>query len=328
MAAAMLASIPSKDELYDYAARAYDPESRVPLVEAVLNKVGVDKYLDEKQALTTYELAPNTRRSTVPVSLRPTHAGTLRRRVATQVEALATCTTAAGLVKEAPALLERAAPRLYEKGSGLFEKSKEKYEELVPVVAEYKEAVAARVTLAREGADGRAAVLAEGKELATERIVVPARAAAAPYIAKIADRKAALVEKKEALLADKRLARALDALHEAHAHRAWPTRTGPGPRAPGLAHGRPVDSDTTRVITEAGGVRGGGWGVGGAGGSARPRAPTFALSMRVGAPALRRAPTPSPRPRHFARRRATCCSTRSWSRSGARTGRAAAPHRE
>mmetsp|Transcript_7358 Transcript_7358/g.23159 ORF Transcript_7358/g.23159 Transcript_7358/m.23159 type:complete len:353 (+) Transcript_7358:346-1404(+) len=183
MAAAMLASIPSKDELYDYAARAYDPESRVPLVEAVLNKVGADKYLDEKQ-----------------------------------VEALATCTTAAGLVKEAPALLERAAPRLYEKGSGLFEKSKEKYEELVPVVAEYKEAVAARVTLAREGADGRAAVLAEGKELATERIVVPARAAAAPYIAKIADRKAALVEKKEALLADKRLARALDALHEARAH--------------------------------------------------------------------------------------------------------------
>ena len=126
--------------------------------------------------------------------------------------------------------------------------------------------VAARVTRAREGADGRAAVLAEGKELATERIVVPARAAAAPYIAKIADRKAALVEKKEALLADKRLARALDALHEAHAHRAWPTRTGPGPRAPGLAHGRPVDSDTTRVITEAGGVRGGGWGVGGRGG--------------------------------------------------------------
>ena len=53
MAAAMLASIPSKDELYDYAARAYDPESRVPLVEAVLNKVGADKYLDEKQALTT-----------------------------------------------------------------------------------------------------------------------------------------------------------------------------------------------------------------------------------------------------------------------------------
>ncbi|EOD08558.1 hypothetical protein EMIHUDRAFT_465517 [Emiliania huxleyi CCMP1516] len=237
MAAAMLASIPSKDELYDYAARAYDPDTRVPLVEAVLNKVGADKYLNEKQALTTYELAPNTRRSTVPV------------------EALATCTTAAGLVKEAPALLERAAPRLYEKGSGLFEKSKEKYEELVPVVAEYKEAVAARVTLAREGADGRAAVLAEGKELATERIVVPARAAAAPYIAKIADRKAALVEKKEALLADKRLARALDALHEAHAHRAWPTRTGPGPRAPGLAHGRPVDSDTTRVITEACGAR-------------------------------------------------------------------------
>ena len=74
MAAAMLASIPTKDELYDYAARAYDPESRVPLVEAVLNKVGADKYLDEKQALTTYELAPNTRRSTVPVSLRPTHA--------------------------------------------------------------------------------------------------------------------------------------------------------------------------------------------------------------------------------------------------------------
>ena len=159
--------------------------------------------------------------------MRPTHAGTLRRRVATQVETLATCTTAAGLVKEAPALLERAAPRLYsalEKGSGLFEKSKEKYEELAPVVAEYKEAVAARVTLAREGADGRAAVLAEGKELATERIVVPARAAAAPYIAKIADRKASLVEKKEALLADKRLARALDALHEAHAHRASHTR--------------------------------------------------------------------------------------------------------
>lgn len=46
----------------------------------------------------------------------------------------------------------------------------------------------------------------------------PAKKKAAPYIQKLADKRAAIVEKKDALLADKRLVRAMEALKEAREH--------------------------------------------------------------------------------------------------------------
>ena len=110
-------------------------------------------------------------------------------------------------------------PKLYGKGTDLYEKTIERYEKYAPVVIAAKDVMASKVALARD-ADGRRELLAEGKELAEARIVSPAKEKAAPYIQKLAEKKAAILEKKDAILADKRLVRALDALKEARQHPA------------------------------------------------------------------------------------------------------------
>ena len=119
----------------------------------------------------------------------------------------------------------------------------EKYHDYAPLVADAKEAVAARVALARS-AEGRSELIAEGKDLATEKLIAPvkemaaekifapAKARAAPFLTKVADKKASLVEKKEAILADKRLCRALEALQEAREH---PTETAAALKATAIS---------------------------------------------------------------------------------------------
>jgi len=178
----VLETLPSRDQLVELYHKAYDPETRVELVVEGLKAVGADKYLSEKQVST-----------------------------------VANCSTAAGLVEKAQEVGPIYCPKLYERGTGLYEKTMESYEKYAPAVMEAKGVVASKVALARD-ADGRRKLLAEGKELAEARIVSPATKKAAPYIQKLADKKAAIVEKKDALLADKRLVRALETLKEARKH--------------------------------------------------------------------------------------------------------------
>ena len=68
--------------------------------------------------------------------------------------------------------------------------------------------------------------------MAAEKIFAPAKARAAPFLTKVADKKASLVEKKEAILADKRLCRALEALQEAREH---PTETAAALKATAIS---------------------------------------------------------------------------------------------
>jgi len=172
-------SMPTKEQLI---AAYTDGELRADLVQSTLSAAGADAFLSESQrsALT-------------------------------------------GLVKdgETADLIKEAA--LY------YPTLSEKYHDYAPLVADAKEAVAARVVLARS-AEGRSELIAEGKDLATEKLIAPvkemaaekifapAKARAAPFLTKVADKKASLVEKKEAILADKRLCRALEALQEAREH--------------------------------------------------------------------------------------------------------------
>ena len=186
-------SMPTKEQLI---AAYTDGELRADLVQSTLSAAGADAFLSESQrsALT-------------------------------------------GLVKdgETADLIKEAA--LY------YPTLSEKYYDYAPLVADAKEAVAARVALARS-AEGRSELIAEGKDLATEKLIapvkemaaekifVPAKARAAPFLTKVADKKASLVEKKEAILADKRLCRALEALQEAREH---PTETAAALKATAIS---------------------------------------------------------------------------------------------
>ena len=186
-------SMPTKEQLI---AAYTDGELRADLVQSTLSAAGADAFLSESQrsALT-------------------------------------------GLVKdgETADLIKEAA--LY------YPTLSEKYHDYAPLVADAKEAVAARVALARS-AEGRSELIAEGKDLATEKLIapvkemaaekifVPAKARAAPFLTKVADKKASLVEKKEAILADKRLCRALEALQEAREH---PTETAAALKATAIS---------------------------------------------------------------------------------------------
>jgi len=204
--AAVLNSLPTKERLGSIYERmptkeqliaAYtDGELRADLVQSTLSAAGADSFLSESQrsALT-------------------------------------------GLVKdgETADLIKEAA--LY------YPTLSEKYHDYAPLVADAKEAVAARVALARS-AEGRSELIAEGKDLATEKLIAPvkemaaekifapAKARAAPFLTKVADKKASLVEKKEAILADKRLCRALEALQEAREH---PTETAAALKATAIS---------------------------------------------------------------------------------------------
>jgi len=204
--AAMLNSLPTKERLgsiyesmptKEQLIAAYtDGELRADLVQSTLSAAGADAFLSESQrsALT-------------------------------------------GLVKdgETADLIKEAA--LY------YPTLSEKYHDYAPLVADAKEAVAARVVLARS-AEGRSELIAEGKDLATEKLIAPvkemaaekifapAKARAAPFLTKVADKKASLVEKKEAILADKRLCRALEALQEAREH---PTETAAALKATAIS---------------------------------------------------------------------------------------------
>ena len=186
-------SMPTKEQLI---AAYTDGELRADLVQSTLSAAGADIFLSESQrsALT-------------------------------------------GLVKdgETADLIKEAA--LY------YPTLSEKYHDYAPLVADAKEAVAARVVLARS-AEGRSELIAEGKDLATEKLIAPvkemaaekifapAKARAAPFLTKVADKKASLVEKKEAILADKRLCRALEALQEAREH---PTETAAALKATAIS---------------------------------------------------------------------------------------------
>ena len=186
-------SMPTKEQLI---AAYTDGELRADLVQSTLSAAGADAFLSESQrsALT-------------------------------------------GLVKdgETADLIKEAA--LY------YPTLSEKYHDYAPLVADAKEAVAARVVLARS-AEGRSELIAEGKDLATEKLIAPvkemaaekifapAKARAAPFLTKVADKKASLVEKKEAILADKRLCRALEALQEAREH---PTETAAALKATAIS---------------------------------------------------------------------------------------------
>ena len=186
-------SMPTKEQLI---AAYTDGELRADLVQSTLSAAGADAFLSESQrsALT-------------------------------------------GLVKdgETADLIKEAA--LY------YPTLSEKYHDYAPLVADAKEAVAARVALARS-AEGRSELIAEGKDLATEKLIAPvkemaaekifapAKARAAPFLTKVADKKASLVEKKEAILADKRLCRALEALQEAREH---PTETAAALKATAIS---------------------------------------------------------------------------------------------
>ena len=186
-------SMPTKEQLI---AAYTDGELRADLVQSTLSAAGADIFLSESQrsALT-------------------------------------------GLVKdgETADLIKEAA--LY------YPTLSEKYHDYAPLVADAKEAVAARVVLARS-AEGRSELIAEGKDLATEKLIAPvkemaaekifapAKARAAPFLTKVADKKASLVEKKEAFLADKRLCRALEALQEAREH---PTETAAALKATAIS---------------------------------------------------------------------------------------------
>ena len=186
-------SMPTKEQLI---AAYTDGELRADLVQSTLSAAGADTFLSESQrsALT-------------------------------------------GLVKdgETADLIKEAA--LY------YPTLSEKYHDYAPLVADAKEAVAARVVLARS-AEGRSELIAEGKDLATEKLIAPvkemaaekifapAKARAAPFLTKVADKKASLVEKKEAILADKRLCRALEALQEAREH---PTETAAALKATAIS---------------------------------------------------------------------------------------------
>ena len=186
-------SMPTKEQLI---AAYTDGELRADLVQSTLSAAGADAFLSESQrsALT-------------------------------------------GLVKdgETADLIKEAA--LY------YPTLSEKYHDYAPLVADAKEALAARVVLARS-AEGRSELIAEGKDLATEKLIapvkemaaekifVPAKARAAPFLTKVADKKASLVEKKEAILADKRLCRALEALQEAREH---PTETAAALKATAIS---------------------------------------------------------------------------------------------
>ena len=186
-------SMPTKEQLI---AAYTDGELRADLVQSTLSAAGADAFLSESQrsALT-------------------------------------------GLVKdgETADLIKEAA--LY------YPTLSEKYHDYAPLVADAKEAVAARVALARS-AEGRSELIAEGKDLATEKLIAPvkemaaekifapAKARAAPFLTKVADKKASLVEKKEAFLADKRLCRALEALQEAREH---PTETAAALKATAIS---------------------------------------------------------------------------------------------
>jgi len=171
-----------KTQLYDLAAKAYAPETRPAVVAAGLKRVGAEKYLTEKQ-----------------------------------VSDVASLTTAAGLIEKTKEVAPVYCPTLYEKGTGFYEKTVEKYQQYAPVVMEAKDAVASRAALARD-AEGRRELLAEGRHLAETRLVAPVKEVAAPYIQKFAEKKAAIVEKKDAIFNDKRLVRALSALKEAREH--------------------------------------------------------------------------------------------------------------
>ena len=186
-------SMPTKEQLI---AAYTNGELRADLVQSTLSAAGADAFLSESQrsALT-------------------------------------------GLVKdgETADLIKEAA--LY------YPTLSEKYHDYAPLVADAKEAVAARVVLARS-AEGRSELIAEGKDLATEKLIAPvkemaaekifapAKARAAPFLTKVADKKASLVEKKEAILADKRLCRALEALQEAREH---PTETAAALKATAIS---------------------------------------------------------------------------------------------
>jgi len=204
--AAMLNSLPTKERLgsiyesmptKEQLIAAYtDGELRADLVQSTLSAAGADAFLSESQrsALT----------------------------------GLVSYGETADLIKEAA---------LY------YPTLSEKYHDYAPLVADAKEAVAARVVLARS-AEGRSELIAEGKDLATEKLIAPvkemaaekifapAKARAAPFLTKVADKKASLVEKKEAILADKRLCRALEALQEAREH---PTETAAALKATAIS---------------------------------------------------------------------------------------------
>ena len=186
-------SMPTKEQLI---AAYTDGELRADLVQSTLSAAGADAFLSESQrsALT----------------------------------GLVSYGETADLIKEAA---------LY------YPTLSEKYHDYAPLVADAKEAVAARVALARS-AEGRSELIAEGKDLATEKLIAPvkemaaekifapAKARAAPFLTKVADKKASLVEKKEAILADKRLCRALEALQEAREH---PTETAAALKATAIS---------------------------------------------------------------------------------------------
>jgi len=204
--AAMLNSLPTKERLgsiyesmptKEQLIAAYtDGELRADLVQSTLSAAGADAFLSESQrsALT----------------------------------GLVSYGETADLIKEAA---------LY------YPTLSEKYHDYAPLVADAKEAVVARVVLARS-AEGRSELIAEGKDLATEKLIAPvkemaaekifapAKARAAPFLTKVADKKASLVEKKEAILADKRLCRALEALQEAREH---PTETAAALKATAIS---------------------------------------------------------------------------------------------
>jgi len=186
-------SMPTKEQLI---AAYTDGELRADLVQSTLSAAGADAFLSESQrsALT----------------------------------GLVSYGETADLIKEAA---------LY------YPTLSEKYHDYAPLVADAKEAVVARVVLARS-AEGRSELIAEGKDLATEKLIAPvkemaaekifapAKARAAPFLTKVADKKASLVEKKEAILADKRLCRALEALQEAREH---PTETAAALKATAIS---------------------------------------------------------------------------------------------
>ena len=216
-------SMPTKEQLI---AAYTDGELRADLVQSTLSAAGADAFLSESQrsALT----------------------------------GLVSYGETADLIKEAA---------LY------YPTLSEKYHDYAPLVADAKEAVAARVVLARS-AEGRSELIAEGKDLATEKLIAPvkemaaekifapAKARAAPFLTKVADKKASLVEKKEAILADKRLCRALEALQEAREH---PTETAAALKATAISllqYGKVAEyreyiqsdafaEDTRQLVTES-----------------------------------------------------------------------------
>lgn len=117
--------MPLKEQLLQLYNKAYDPETRVELVTEYLKAVGADKYLSEKQ-----------------------------------VSIMANCSTAAGLVEKAQEYGPIYCPKLYKKGTGLYEKTKERYEKYSPAVIEAKDVVASKIALARD-AEGRRELFAE-----------------------------------------------------------------------------------------------------------------------------------------------------------------------